>query len=113
MVKRGVRGRDRPGIRNVVPVIAQRRREERHQPDRIDAQVLQVVELLREPAEISISVARAVVKSADVDLINDRVLVPKPVLGWQFSFPESLMVEFPRSKSLVDAKAASTLTSHT
>src|SRR6266496_1958003 len=82
----------RPVIGNVVSVISQRRGEKRHQPDRIDAQILQVVELLRQATEISVAVAAAVVKSPNVDLIDDRGLVPKPVLSWQLSFPEMSFV---------------------
>ena len=34
------------------------------------------------------AVASAVVKGADMDLIDDRILVPKPVFCRQLSFPE-------------------------
>ena len=51
------------------------------------AEVLQIVELLRQAAEITVAVAAAVVKRAHVDLVNDRVLVPKPVLMSATLFP--------------------------
>jgi hypothetical protein len=53
---------DRAVIRNIVPIIAQRRREERHQPDGIDSQVPQIVELLSDALEVADSVAIAVVQ---------------------------------------------------
>src|SRR5690349_6188145 len=86
VVEGSVGGIDGTVIGDVVSVIAQGRREKRHEPDGIDPEVLQVVEPLRQSAEIAVSVARAVVKSPDVDLINDRVLVPKPCLQSQSSF---------------------------
>ena len=39
-----------------------------------------LLKLLREPLEIANSVPITIVKSADVDLINDCVLVPKRIL---------------------------------
>ena len=47
---------------------------------RRDAEVLQVVELLRQAAEVADAVAVAVVEGADVDLVDDRVLVPERVV---------------------------------
>ena len=63
-------------IGDVVAVVAQRRRIERQQPDRGHAEVLQIVELRGKPAEIADAVAVAVVERADVELVDDRVLVP-------------------------------------
>src|SRR5215470_11205027 len=73
-------------IRNIVAVVAKRRREEGHQPNGVDAELLQVVEPLRQPTEVSVAVAAAVIKSADVNLINNCVFVPKRVF-LQRSFP--------------------------
>src|SRR5205823_11839287 len=78
----------RPVGGNVVTVIAQERREKRHHPNRRNAEFLKVIELLRQATEVTISVAAAVVKRADVDLINNRVLVPKPVLCGQAFCPQ-------------------------
>ena len=77
VVERAVVGMDRTVVGDVVAVVAQRRREERHQPDGVDAQVLQIIELLRQPAKIADAVAIAVVQRAHVHLINDRVFVPE------------------------------------
>ena len=59
----------------------QRRRIERQQPDRVDAEVLDVVELLRQAAEVADAVVVAVEERLDVQLVDDRVLVPERVVG--------------------------------
>ena len=66
-------------IGNVVAVVAHRRRIKRQQPDRRDAEFLQIIQLLHEPAEIAHAVAIAVAKSFNVQLVNDGVLVPKRI----------------------------------
>ena len=66
-------------IGDVVAAVAQRRGVERQQPDAVDAEPLQVVELLREPAEVARAVAVAVEEAADVDLIEDRPFEPQRV----------------------------------
>ena len=48
-----VDGVDGGVIGNVVAVVAQRRGKKRHQPDGVDAEVLEVVELLREALEVT------------------------------------------------------------
>ncbi len=72
-------------IGDVVAVIAQRRRIERQQPDRRHAEVLDVIQLLRQPAEIARAVAVRIVKGADVDFINDAGLIPERVVVEVFS----------------------------
>jgi hypothetical protein len=66
-------------IRDVVAIVAQGRREEWHEPYRADPQFLEVVELPFKPLKITDAIPVAVVESADVDLIDDRVLVPKHI----------------------------------
>ena len=66
-------------IRDVVAVVAERRRVERQQPQRVDAEVLQVVELLGQPGEVADAVVRAVEERAHVRLVDDGVLVPERV----------------------------------
>ncbi len=61
---------------DVVAVIAQRGRIEGQQPDRVDAQLLHIVEPLHQPLEVADPVAVAVLKRLDVNLVDDRVLVP-------------------------------------
>jgi hypothetical protein len=84
-----VAGMDGVVIRDVVAIVAQRRGEERHEPYRVDPQFLEVVELLFKPLKIADAIPVAVVERADVDLVDDRVLVPKriPYLPkWQIRF---------------------------
>ena len=64
-------------IGNVVAVVAHRRWIEGQQPDCRDAEFLQIIQLLHEPAKIAHAVAIAVAKSLDVQLVDDGVLVPK------------------------------------
>ena len=61
---------------DVVSPIPQRRREERRQPEAVDAQPLQIVEFVDEPAEVARTVAVAVLEGADEDLVEDRRLEP-------------------------------------
>ena len=68
-------------VGDVVAVVAQRRRIERQQPDRVDAEILDVVELLGEAGEIADAVAVAVVERLDVELVDDRVLVPERIVA--------------------------------
>ena len=68
-------------VGDVVAVVAQRRGTEGQQPDGGDAQVLQVVELLRQAAEIADAVGHAVEEGADVDFVDDGVFVPGDVRG--------------------------------
>ena len=66
-------------IGDVVAVVLQGRRIERQQPERGDPQVLQIVELLHETAEVSVPVAVAVKERLDVNFVDDRVLVPEGI----------------------------------
>src|SRR6267154_5145713 len=81
-------------IRDVVAIIAQRRGEERHEPYRAYPQLLEVVELLFEPLKIADSISVAIVESADVHLIDNRIFVPEGIgIYWQTAF--SWMVSLP------------------
>src|SRR5450432_2011471 len=68
-------------VRDIVAVIAQRRWEERKQPDAGYAQVLKVIQLLREAFEIAHAVVVAVKESFDVGFIDDGVFVPQRIAG--------------------------------
>src|SRR5690348_2974048 len=71
-------------IRNVVAVIPQRRRKEGHQPDCVDAKLLQIVQAQGETSEISDPVVIGIRKGAHMHLINDCMLVPACFdLQWQ------------------------------
>src|SRR5207237_7690080 len=54
---------------------------ERQEPQRGDPEILQVIELAREPLEIADPVIVGVKERLDVQLVDDRVLVPKRVLS--------------------------------
>ena len=68
-------------VGNVVAVVAPGARIERQQPQRGDAEIAQIVEPLGEAGEIADAVAVAVLERLDVQLIDDRVLEPQPVVG--------------------------------
>ena len=68
-------------VGDVVAVIAAGRGVERQQPQRGDAEVLQVAELLRQSGEIADAVIVAVGKGLDVELIDDGILVPKLIVA--------------------------------
>jgi hypothetical protein len=70
-------GMDVGEVRDVVAAVAQRRGVEGQKPDAVDAQPLQVVELLRQPSKVAHPVPIGVVKPAHVDLVEDRALEPQ------------------------------------
>ena len=74
-------GIDAAIVGNVVSVVAAGRGVERKQPERGDAEVLQIIELLGQPSKVANAVIIAVGKRLDVELIDDRILEPKLVLG--------------------------------
>ena len=67
-------------VGDVVAVVAEGRRVEGQQPEGVDAQVLQVVEFLREALEIADAVVAAVEEGLDVQFVDDGVLVPERVV---------------------------------
>ena len=64
-------------VGDVVAAVAQRRPVERQQPDAVDPQPLEVVELLGQAAEVARAVAVGVEEAADVDLVEHRALEPQ------------------------------------
>ena len=68
-------------VGDVVAVVAARRGIERQQPQRGDAEILQIAELFGQPGKIADAVIVAVGKRLDVQLIDDGVLVPELVGG--------------------------------
>src|SRR5437870_1258733 len=71
---------DRSIVGNIVAIVAQGRRKERHQPESVHSQILQVIEFLGQTAKIADAVAVSVEERADVDLVDDCILVPERVL---------------------------------
>jgi hypothetical protein len=66
--------------RDVVAIVLERRRVEGQEPDGIDAERLDVVELRGEAGEVAVAVGIAVDERFDVYLVDDRVLVPVRIL---------------------------------
>src|SRR5262245_44777724 len=67
-------------VADIVPVIAPGGRRKRQKPYCGDAEVLQVVELLRQASKVSHPVACAVVERAYMQFVNDRVFIPEWVI---------------------------------
>jgi hypothetical protein len=80
VLDRAVGGVDLLVRRDVVAVVFQRRRVEGEQPEAGDAERLDVVELVHQPAEVAVAVAVAVPERLDVRLVDHRVLVPERVV---------------------------------
>jgi len=66
-------------VGDVVAVIAQRRGIERQQPQRGDAEILEVVELPRDAGEIADAVVVRIEERLHVQLVYDRVLEPNGI----------------------------------
>jgi hypothetical protein len=64
-------------VGDVVAIVLERRGVEGQQPERGDAEVLQVVQLLSQAAEVADAIFVAVVERPHVQLIDDRVFVPE------------------------------------
>ena len=73
-------------IGDVVAVVAAGGGVERQQPQRGDAEILQIPEFFGQPGKVADAVIVAVGEGLDVELIDDRVLVPELVGdgGWHF-----------------------------
>ena len=81
LVERAELGKDRVVVGDVVAAVAQRRREERRDPERIHPEPLQVVELRDEAAEIARTVPVAVEEGSHHDLVEHRSPVPLRIQG--------------------------------
>src|SRR6516165_1997996 len=66
-------------VRDVVTAVAQRRLVHRQEPEAVDAEPFQVVELVDQSPEVARAVVVAVEESADVDLVEDGPLEPEGV----------------------------------
>jgi hypothetical protein len=77
VVHRSVVGVDLVEVGDVVAAVAQGRRVERQQPDAVDAEPLEVVELVGEPAEVAGPVVVPVEERAQVDFVEDSRLEPQ------------------------------------
>jgi len=81
ILPRAESGMDVAVIGDIVAVVAHRRRIERQQPYRVDAQVLEIGKLFGQAAEIPDAVVVAVAEGLDVQLVDDRVLVPQWIVA--------------------------------
>src|SRR5205814_5326845 len=68
-------------VADVVPAVPQRRPVEGQQPDAVDAQPAQVLELGHDPGQVAGAVVVGVVEAARDDLVEHRPLVPTRVVG--------------------------------
>src|SRR6266403_5452537 len=66
-------------VGDVVAVITKWRRIKRKKPNGRDTELLEIIQLLDQTTKISHSVAVAVTKGFDVQLVDDCVLVPKRI----------------------------------
>ncbi len=66
-------------MRDVIAVVAQRRFVEGQQPQAGDAEAFEVIELLHQAREITNAIAVRVEEGLDVQLVDDRVLVPERI----------------------------------
>src|SRR4029077_17714198 len=82
VIKVSVIGMDGSVVGDVVAIVPQRRGKEWHEPEGVYAEFLKVIELLRQAAKIADTVAVGVEECADVDLVNNCVLVPEHVLRY-------------------------------
>ena len=63
-------------VGHVVAEVGHRRAVDRRQPERVDAEPLQVVQARAQPLEVADAVARRVGERARIDLVDDRLLPP-------------------------------------
>ena len=68
-----------PVVGDVVPVVLERRGEERQQPEAGDPEIAQVVEPGGQARKVTDAIAIAVEERPDVRLVDDRVLVPERI----------------------------------
>ena len=81
VLDRAVRRVDGRVLGDVVAIVLERRGIEGQEPEHRDAEILQVIELLPEPPEVADAVRVRVEEGADVELVDDRVLVPEGIGG--------------------------------
>src|SRR5215203_4677990 len=67
-------------VRDVVSIVSERRWIEGQQPYTVDPQALEIRKLLGQAGKVADSVVVAVEERADMDLVDDRVLVPERIL---------------------------------
>lgn len=68
-------------IADVITVVVVRRFIDRTQPYDVDAELLQIIELFQNPAQVAAAVAVAVLETARINLIDNAFLPPRPIRG--------------------------------
>src|SRR5215213_7790691 len=63
-------------VGDVVAVVLARRWVEWQQPDRVDPEILQIVEFLSDAAQVAGAIPVAIEEGPDMQLVDDRVFVP-------------------------------------
>src|SRR5438093_2964297 len=91
--KRAIARMDGGVIRDVISVIAQRRGIERQEPKRVDAEVLEVIELARQTLKITDAVGVRIEERLDVRLINNPVFVPEVIHSAACRVPRAVLQE--------------------
>jgi hypothetical protein len=82
-------------VRDIVAVVSAGRRLERHQPDRGDAEPMQIIQTAQQPFEVADAVGIGVHVGADRQTIEDAILVPKVVDHPQAAFFTPLVFSGP------------------
>src|SRR5262245_30793761 len=70
-------------VRNVISIVSEGRRVHRQQPQAINPEVPEVAELAGEALEIADTIPVAIGKRLHVQLVDDRILVPKRLRGFR------------------------------
>src|SRR5258707_13929654 len=80
-------------VRNVVSEIRHGRRVDRRKPDRVDAQLHQVIKALQNSVQITNAVAITILKRTRVDFINNAILPPSQLLHLPILLTVILQIE--------------------
>src|SRR5690349_9898628 len=96
VAQRAVSGIDSIIIGDVVTIVPAGRRLKRHQPDRGDAEPLQIIQPAQQPFEVTDAVAVGVHVSRDREAVKDAVFVPEVV-----DHAEAALFGPPRCRSIV------------
>src|SRR5437667_4778100 len=78
--ERTVGGMNVAVVGNIIAFVFQRRGAKRQEPDRRYTEIADVIELLGQAGEVANAIAIAVLESADMNFIDDGVLVPERVI---------------------------------
>src|SRR5262245_39664420 len=79
-------------VGDVIAEICHWRREDRRQPNRVNAELLQIRQTLCDPAQITNAVAVSVLKRSRIDLIDDAGLPPRSALHETYQVGSAMMM---------------------